>query len=144
MKKFILASHGNLAAGILDSAQMIIGKQENVSVFSLKQGEHPQDIADEIKKMILASPNDDFIIATDIMGGSVQQALSQLVKLDHVYLVTGMNLLMVLELFSMGDEESAPEKIRNIVEDVKKSIAFTNDQFEQNKNKGDEDEWLNC
>ena len=32
MVKIMLASHGNLAAGMLSSAEMVFGKQDNVSV----------------------------------------------------------------------------------------------------------------
>jgi fructoselysine/glucoselysine PTS system EIIA component len=36
MVKIMLASHGNLAAGMLSSAEMVFGKQDNVSVICAK------------------------------------------------------------------------------------------------------------
>lgn len=144
MKNYVLASHGNLAEGILNSAEMIIGKQENVKVFCLKPGEHPQEIADNIEKMVLEEPNRDFIIVTDIIGGSVHMALSQLIKHERVFLITGMNLSMILELFLVSENGSIPDTIRDILDKVKDSIVFTNDQFKENCEKGGEDEWLNC
>lgn len=144
MRAYILASHGKLAEGILNSAEMIIGKQENVKVFCLKPGEHPQEFAENIEKMILEKPDRDFIIATDIVGGSVYTALSQLLKYEKVYLISGMNLSMILELFLVNENDSIEEKIRELLDRAKESIIFANDLVKQNCEEGGEDEWLNC
>ncbi|MFD3155385.1 PTS sugar transporter subunit IIA [Haloimpatiens sp. FM7330] len=144
MRTYILASHGKLAEGILSSAEMIIGKQENVKVFCLKPGEHPQNFAEDIKEMIAQDPNRDYIIITDIVGGSVYTALSQLIKCERVYIVSGMNLSMVLELFLISETSSIQEGIREVLEKSKKSIVFTNDLVKQNYEEGGKEEWLNC
>ena len=42
MVKIMLASHGNLAAGMLSSAEMVFGKQDNVCLL------YTSDAADEL------------------------------------------------------------------------------------------------
>jgi PTS system mannose-specific IIA component/fructoselysine and glucoselysine-specific PTS system IIA component len=144
MKNFILASHGKLAEGILNSVEMIIGKQQNVDVFSLKPGEHPQEIIDSVEKMILDAPDRKFIVITDIMGGSVHMTLSKLLEHEHVYLISGMNLSMLLELFLVAENQPMEEAIRDILDRAKNGIVFANDLFKETCEKGGEDEWLNC
>ena len=71
MVKIMLASHGNLAAGMLSSAEMVFGKQDNVSVIcAYVDGE--DDVSTRIKGFIDSiAPDDSWIIFTDLFGGSV-------------------------------------------------------------------------
>lgn len=53
MVKIMLASHGNLAAGMLSSAEMVFGKQDNVSVIcAYVDGE--DDVSTRIKGSLIA------------------------------------------------------------------------------------------
>ena len=44
MVNFIIASHGEFAAGIRQSGQMIFGEQENVQVVTFMPNEGPEDL----------------------------------------------------------------------------------------------------
>ena len=49
MVKIMLASHGNLAAGMLSSAEMVFGKQDNVSVIcAYVDGEDTQETCSDM------------------------------------------------------------------------------------------------
>ena len=64
MVGIILASHGEFAKGILQSATMIFGEQENVEAVTLMPSEGPNDIKEKIKKAIASFDNqDDFIFS---------------------------------------------------------------------------------
>ena len=53
MANIILASHGELAKGMLHSASMIIGDlTKGVEVFCLYPGQNPQDYADQLRLKI--------------------------------------------------------------------------------------------
>ena len=96
MVNLILASHGDLSKGILNSTMMITGDlHKNVETFSLYPGENPLDYADELKNRIMRT-KDTWIIIADIQGGSVHTALLQLTALDNVIVFSGMNLNLVL------------------------------------------------
>ena len=92
MANIILASHGELAKGMLHSASMIIGDlTKGVEVFCLYPGQNPQDYADQLRLKIENS-RDAWIILADILGGSVHTALSQLTAFGDVTILSGMNL----------------------------------------------------
>lgn len=99
MVYLVLASHGNLAEGMLNSLQLLAGPQKNISTVTLKPGNNievfAQKLSDEIKKHI--SQNKQVLVLTDMFGGSpTNSALIALQNLDFKC-ITGMNLPMVLE-----------------------------------------------
>ncbi len=98
-RKVILASHGGLAAGLLDTAQMILGGIEyETQVFSLQPGHHPDEFARQIGGEIErdVKKETEFIILCDLLGASVCTAFYPLMSHENVKLFTGMNLNMLL------------------------------------------------
>lgn len=103
MRHIILASHGELCKGMLNSLSMIIGEglTKDIQTYSLYPGESATDFADELKKQILAKPEDEFVIVADVLGGSVHTALMQILQ-PNVTLYSGMNMSMMLEVITSG------------------------------------------
>lgn len=98
-RKIVLASHGQLAKGLLDTAQMIIGEiAYEVEVYTLQPGKLAEDFAKGLKMEIMQNPQIEYVILTDLYGASVFTAMYSLVVLDNVYLFTGMNLNMLLSV----------------------------------------------
>lgn len=98
-RKIVLASHGQLAKGLLDTAQMIIEEiAYEVEVYTLQPGKLAEDFAKGLKMEIMQNPQIEYVILTDLYGASVFTAMYSLVVLDNVYLFTGMNLSMLLSV----------------------------------------------
>ena len=98
MTKIILISHGMLAEGMANSIQMIAGKIDNLGWLSLHPGEEPETLYRQLEQQIQHAPEFTYILLTDIPGGSVNTALSKLCALPHVFLVSGMNLGLALNI----------------------------------------------
>lgn len=99
MVYIILASHGNLADGMLNSVQLLAGPQKDISTIMLKPGnsieKFAQKLSDEIKTHI--NEGKKVLVLTDMFGGSPSNsAVMALQNLDFKC-ITGMNLPMVLE-----------------------------------------------
>lgn len=96
----ILVSHGDLAKGILSSAQMIIGKQENIEAFGL----YPQSSVDDLEKMLeteleKVKETEEILIMTDLFSGSPFNVVTRLMhRYPKVQHITGMNLPLLLEV----------------------------------------------
>ncbi len=98
-RKVILASHGGLAPGLLDTAQMILGRIEyNTEVYSLQPGHHPDEFAIQLRAEIEKEPDVEHVILCDLLGASVFSALYPLTAYQNVRLFTGMNLNMLLSI----------------------------------------------
>lgn len=113
MKKIVIASHGDFSKGLLSSIEMIVGKQENIKTYSLYPGETPEQFTKEVEEEILKNKEDEFIIMTDLLGGSVHTAMTSLCKFKNVHLISGVSLNLALEILTNLDEEDLEETIKN-------------------------------
>lgn len=115
-KKIILVSHGKLSEGMAHSVQMICGEQEGLSYYGMMPGEHYSPIVDTIRAQAEASPDSQFIIITDMLGGSVCNGCTELVNLENVKLISGMSMGLVIELLFENapmSDETIEMKIKN-------------------------------
>ena len=122
MAKIILASHGKLSKGMLDSVKMIIGSlADGVETYSLFPGESANDYANELKERMLQD-EEDYLLIYDVQGGSVFNSLVQLVTNERVMVVAGMNLSLVLELIVANQGGSI--NLDTILEASKEGILY--------------------
>ena len=123
MAKIILASHGGLSRGMLDTVKMIIGDMaDGIETYSLLPGANADDFAGELKAKIEAD-SEKYILVCDVLGGSVCNALVQLTVNERVTALAGMNLPLVIELAvanRMGDVD-----LDGILQTGKDGIAKT-------------------
>lgn len=99
MTNMILFSHGKLANGVADSCQLIIGSHQ-FKTLNVLLDQPVQEIEDSLNNLIDSfETQEPIIIVTDIPGGSTTQtAIKQIEKRDNIYVVTGMNLGLVMSL----------------------------------------------
>ena len=97
----VLISHGNFARGLLNAAEMIAGEAEQIACIGLQ----PKDDIDQLVVRIQEAVNqvddpDGVLLMVDLFGASPFNASGRLVlaQQDHLELVTGMNLPMLVEL----------------------------------------------
>lgn len=134
-RQVILASHGEFSKGLKDSLRMILGDlAEGVRSYSLYPGEKANDFKEELEKEIQADSDTEFVILTDVFGGSVCNALTMLTVYENVRLFAGMNFNMAVEALT----ESVPldeESIKGILEAAKEGAI----QVTLNKEEEEED-----
>lgn len=124
MTQIILASHGSLSHGLLNTLSMIIGDPgENVRAYSLVPGENQRDFLKELETEITGS-SDQYIILTDIQGGSVHTALSELVNCPNVLLIAGMNLPLALEILTRYRDGIRETEYAGLVESSRLGISL--------------------
>ena len=87
------------------------------------------DVAEEAQKLLAGmSADDDVVVCTDLFGGSVNNEFTKIVQTrPRTYLVTNMNLPLLIQL--LFSDESAPveETIRAIVAADDTRVKFVND-----------------
>lgn len=100
LRNVILASHGALCEGMKDSLRMIAGEEivKDVRTYSLHPGENAIEFAQELKREIESHPEEEYIVITDVLGGSVHTALMQILTVDNLVLFSGMNMPLALEV----------------------------------------------
>lgn len=119
--KVLLVSHAYMAKGVKSSVELILGPQENLYAMSAYVD---QDIPfeKEIKDFLSENTNQKIVILTDLLGGSVNNEILQLVaNMENVILVTGMNLIMVMSVLLTTDD-TIDEQIDDIIDGSKNGI----------------------
>lgn len=134
MVGIILASHGEFAKGILQSATMIFGEQENVQAVTLMPSEGPDDIKAKMKEAVASFDNqDEVLFLVDLWGGTPFNQADSLVEQykDKWAIVAGMNLPMVIEAYaSRFSMESAQEIAANIIKTSREGVKVKPESLE--------------
>lgn len=106
----IVATHGNLAQELIDTAREVYGDVEHCHAVSNAR-KSPQALRDEIEALVSSgSPDDRWIVFVDFFGGSCcHTCLTVEVAHDNVRLVTGVNLPMFLAFLYKRKELSFEE-----------------------------------
>lgn len=124
MRKIILASHGDLSKGMLNSLTMIIGEEitRNMMSYSLYPGESASEFAIKLKDEISAHKEDEYIVVADVLGGSVHTALMQIMQ-PNMILFSGMNMNMLLEIVTTNSPLSNEDSFQKVLQAGKMGIT---------------------
>lgn len=97
----IIVTHGNLALELLKSAEMILGRQENVMTVGIKLNDSEEAIVEKISKaMSEVDSGRGILFFTDMFGGTPSNLSLSFMEDDKVEVVTGVNLPMLIKFFS--------------------------------------------
>lgn len=101
MKKILIATHGHLASGFESAARILAGDSVDIQHIDAYTEDEPGDYTPKIEAFVSSiSDGDQGVIFTDILAGSVNQKVCQVLAAmgdrPNVFLVTGTNLMAVL------------------------------------------------
>lgn len=139
MRQLIIASHAHFAAGINESISLLSGERDNVRTLSMYVDGN-NDLAAAAAKMLDETPEgDDLVVCTDLFGGSVNNEFTSIVqRRPNTYLVTNMNLPLLIQLLFAEEGRDTAEVIREICAADDTRVKFVNDLIEDT---GDDEEF---
>ena len=102
MVSIVLASHGDLAAGIKQTGSMVFGDQEAVAVVSLQPSMGPDDFRAKVEEAVASFEDQEQVLfLVDLWGGTPFNQINGLLEgHDSWAVVTGVNLPMLIEAYS--------------------------------------------
>lgn len=126
MTQIILASHGNLAKGMKDTLNMIIGDVSMVEAFSSYRDEDVS-IREAVEAVVKEKYDEgDIFILTDILGGSVNTEMMSLIKkYPKIHVISGMNLPVVISLATQTNKISE-KLLQEIIEESQHGVVDCN------------------
>ena len=137
MRKIILASHGELANGMKMSVEMIAGEQDNLYAVSMCGTMGPLDVLQKVKEILAEDETCQVILITDLPGGSVNTALSELLREERCSLVSGMNILLVLDIVMSDESSNIDEILESALRDAKKTISNVGEMLNSQEEEGE-------
>lgn len=123
MRRIVLVSHGRLAQGMMSSLEMIAGKQPHVTAICAYMQDSPDVTKSLLSMANLLEEGDEMVIVTDLLGGSVNNEAAQLRTIPNVFIVSGMNLGLVLSL-ALSDEGDTAAVIRESIEGARRQLVW--------------------
>ena len=132
MKNLILLTHGEFSKGIAQSCRFILGDVPNLTALSITLDESMEQTNAMLEDALAAFGNSDpTIVITDIPGGSTTQAAIRLLGAHpDLYLVSGLNLGLLLPIAMLEMTDSREENLKNlraIIEEAKETLTLVND-----------------
>ena len=138
--KIVLASHSNLAQGMKDTAEFIMGKQENLSAITAYVDEKV-DFSAQLTALISEMAEEPIIFISDLLGGSVNRVITETIAgKENQFLIAGMNLPLVLEIVSMSfsaEQANIKEQLQQVIVTATSGVKL----IEVNPDQPDEDEF---
>lgn len=138
-RKFLIATHGTLAAGVKSSLNIIIGAMEHMLLIQAYVDEKVS-VEDEIKRVLeQVGDNDELVIFSDILGGSVTNQMLQHALRPNVYIISGFNLPLVIDIILSETDRPLNEIIEESIGNAKEQMVFVNKLLTA-ENKEDQDD----
>lgn len=128
MRRVLIATHGNMAEGVLGALKIITGGYAHVDFINgYLDGSNLSEQLDAYFAKF--QPEQEFIVLTDLYGGSVNQTMTAYLTKHKIWLISGFNLALALEVAMMNPEETEDpaEELRETIERCKKQIRLIND-----------------
>ena len=123
MAQIIIATHGGLSKGMLDSLHMVAGgAADGIETYSLEFGQNPNDYYEELRERIAAT-EEQFIIMCDIKGGSVHNALFRLTELSNVVIFSGLTMGMALEIALTAREGLDADAAQRVLDAAREGVT---------------------
>lgn len=137
-RHYIIASHSTFSAGMAKALRFFAGDELDLVVLTAYVDNKPID--EQIKKIFDKIPDEDeVIVLTDLMGGSVNQKFFPYVYRQHTQIITGMNLSLALAIvMEPANDYLSAERVRAIVDEARDQLTYVNDVASQMS--GDDDD----
>jgi mannose/fructose/sorbose-specific phosphotransferase system IIA component len=141
MKHFLIATHGELSKAFIETVELIAGKSTNVSYFGMTKLKSGDMAKEELEKILRNKKEDEqFIVLTDVYGGSVTNICTELLLEKNDFdVVTGLNLPMILTMILSGEETSIEDTITEGVRAAQEGIIHINKLLDSQKGSMNDD-----
>lgn len=129
MKNIILLTHGDFSKGIAQSSRFIVGEVKLMTSLSITLNESIEETREMIEMAWKSFDNNlPTVIVTDLPGGSTTQAaIKTLPEHNDFYLVSGLNLGLLLELIMLpmtDDRVENLKQIKQVIESARTTITL--------------------
>jgi PTS system mannose-specific IIA component len=131
MINFVIVTHGEFGAYLVEAAEGIVGRQAGVRVIATSSRLSVPEIRQKIARALRELANDDgTILFTDMPGGTPNNLSFPLVKdAPRTEMISGINLYMMVSAFSHRDRLSLERLVEKIAADGQKSIRDVRAMF---------------
>lgn len=113
MTKILILSHGRFADSIKDTVEMISGSNPNIISLGIFPEQNINAYESKIRECVSKNADNEIIIMVDVLGGSPYNIAAKLLnEYPDLFLLTGVNIPMVLETVPLLDSTTSSELLQ--------------------------------
>lgn len=120
--EYLIATHSYMASGLRDAVEMLVGKKQKITVINAYIDS--DNFETELEKTLQTIQSQNIIVLTDLLSGSVNQALMRYKGDKQLYLAAGVNLPFALALLETDAEADPEARLRSCVERAREQMIF--------------------
>ncbi len=130
MREMYVATHGRYAEGIISALNLLIGDDHGITPVCAYCGEigSTAELAVRFDAMArqAASRGNELVLFTDMPGGSVNNtAVQMMINYPHVQVVSGANLIMLME-FCMSEHDDTALRLQGAIAAASGAMQYMN------------------
>lgn len=126
----IAISHGPYAKSLIESVEMVYGKQEKIKAICLGQDESLESLQIKINDAVKALDLKEVLIIVDLLGGTPYNATSMQLSNPNISVITGLNMPMLLHI--LPHRNGSLEEVSKIaIMSGKNGIVNVSEKFKQ-------------
>lgn len=135
--RLVLASHGKLSEGMLNTVQMLLGPQENIAAYCLMPEQDVDAFSAKLAEEIRTYGAENIVFLTELLHGSPFNCTVSLTRDYDLYHVSGINLAMLMgAVLERDDEDATPQTVceaalaaaEGSYQDVRKLLAVSDEE----------------
>jgi PTS system mannose-specific IIA component len=124
----VLVTHGNLAEEFRAAVEHVVGAQTMLATICIgpddNMEQRRQDIVDAISQV---DGGNGVVLLTDMFGGTPSNLAISLLEKDHVEVIAGINLPMLIKFASIRETMSLQEAVLEAKEAARKYISVASE-----------------
>lgn len=121
--KILLVSHGDFAEGMCSTMKKFFGADNIFSAcVTLENG--TADLKEKVDSFLLEWGEEQVVICSDLKGGSANQTVFSYLARPETYVVSGMNLSLVIQL--QMEDSVTMESLQDMILQAKEDMVLIN------------------
>ncbi|TDW16379.1 PTS system mannose-specific IIA component [Breznakia blatticola] len=122
MRRYLIATHGEMASGMLSTIRLLAGDRNDIDIIDAYV--NSDSIIDEVKKYFSSQVDNEIIVFTDLLAGSVNREIMRYMN-ENVHIISGFNLPFVLEML-FYDEEMDTTFLNEKIVQAREQMVYVN------------------
>ncbi len=120
----VLVTHGRLAEELRLAMEHVVGPQRAVATVCIGPDDDVEDCRQEIRERIASvEQGDGVVVLTDILGGTPCNLAASLADKDHVDVIAGVNLPLLVKLAKIRGSERLADAVDHAAAAGRKYIS---------------------
>lgn len=124
-----------MAGGLKHTAEFLCGAGDNLTAYDAYVDSGSEELEEALQQFLAEAGDENVkLLISDIYGGSVNHIFMRYMDWPGTYILTGVNLPMVLELLVNAEEDYNGEKLNQVVSQAQEAIRVVTFEAAEEEN----------